>query len=271
MPSCRMPRPGYEKGMTNLLAAQAGGNLIYESAGMHASLLGCCFESFVIDNDMLGAILRTVRGIEVTDDSLSIGAMREVCLGGPGHFLGHEQTLELMQSGVSLSRGRRPLEPEGMGRARRRWTFSTARESAPAALLAEHYPAHIDPRSTAQIRARFPIRLPRRTCAPATAAGDRALRGALAGGHWRALNQLWPSGVNSWGPEWTRGRRMKVEVGGFFGLLILIADMWAIVNVIRQPVVDRRRRCYGRADPAAAAGRLSDLAGRGAADGRQSA
>jgi hypothetical protein len=25
---------------------------------------------------------------------------------------------------------------------------------------------------------------------------------------------------------------MRVEVGGFFGLLILIADVWAIVNVI---------------------------------------
>jgi hypothetical protein len=25
---------------------------------------------------------------------------------------------------------------------------------------------------------------------------------------------------------------MKVEVGGFFGLLILIADIWALVNVI---------------------------------------
>ena len=25
---------------------------------------------------------------------------------------------------------------------------------------------------------------------------------------------------------------MKVEVGGFFGLLLLIADIWALVNVI---------------------------------------
>ncbi len=65
---------------------------------MHASLLGCCFESFVIDNDLLGAVLRTVRGIEVTEDSLSIEAMREVCIGGPGHFLGHGQTLALMQA-----------------------------------------------------------------------------------------------------------------------------------------------------------------------------
>lgn len=25
---------------------------------------------------------------------------------------------------------------------------------------------------------------------------------------------------------------MRIEVGGFFGLLVLIADVWAIVNVI---------------------------------------
>jgi hypothetical protein len=42
---------------------------------MHASLLGCCFESFVVDNDMLGAVLRTVRGIEVTEGGLSLEAI----------------------------------------------------------------------------------------------------------------------------------------------------------------------------------------------------
>ncbi|MBA2490283.1 MAG: PLD nuclease N-terminal domain-containing protein [Gammaproteobacteria bacterium] len=26
---------------------------------------------------------------------------------------------------------------------------------------------------------------------------------------------------------------MEIEVGGFFGLLILIADVWAIVNVVQ--------------------------------------
>ena len=41
--------------------------MIYESAGMHASLLGCCLESFVIDNDTIGAVMRGVRGIEVTE------------------------------------------------------------------------------------------------------------------------------------------------------------------------------------------------------------
>ena len=109
---------GYEKGMTDLLAAQAGGNIIYEAAGMHASLLGCCLESFVIDNDMLGAVLRTVRGIEVSEDSLSVDAIREVCAQGPGHFLGHEQAATDADR-VPLSRGGRSLEPQGMGGARR--------------------------------------------------------------------------------------------------------------------------------------------------------
>ena len=89
---------GYEKGITDVMAGLAGLNLIYESAGMHASLLGFCLESLIIDNDMLGHCLRCVRGIEVSDASLSIDTIADVCLKGPGHYLGNEQTLRLMQT-----------------------------------------------------------------------------------------------------------------------------------------------------------------------------
>lgn len=89
---------GYEKGITDALAGLAGLNLVYESAGMHASLLGFCLESLIIDNDMIGHCLRCVRGIEVSDASLSLDAIADVCLNGPGHYLGHEQTLRLMQT-----------------------------------------------------------------------------------------------------------------------------------------------------------------------------
>ena len=67
---------------------------------MHASLLGTALESFVIDNDIIGAVLRTVRGIEVTDDSLSAEVIDEV-VHGEGHFLGHEQTMDLMETGYT--------------------------------------------------------------------------------------------------------------------------------------------------------------------------
>jgi trimethylamine--corrinoid protein Co-methyltransferase len=76
----------------------SGLNMCYEAVGMHASLLGFCLESLVLGDDLLGQAMRLVRGIDVTEDSTSIEAMKEVCLGGPGHYLGSEQTLALMQT-----------------------------------------------------------------------------------------------------------------------------------------------------------------------------
>jgi trimethylamine--corrinoid protein Co-methyltransferase len=89
---------GWEQGITNVLAGLSGLNMCYESVGMHASLLGFCLESLILGDDILGQVLRCVRGIDVTPDSTSIEAMKAVCLGGPGHYLGSEQTLALMQT-----------------------------------------------------------------------------------------------------------------------------------------------------------------------------
>lgn len=89
---------GWEQGITNLLAGLSGLNLVYESAGMHASLLGFCLPSLVLGDDIIGQVLRCVRGIEVTEDSLSIEVMKDVCLNGPGHYLGDSQTLRLMET-----------------------------------------------------------------------------------------------------------------------------------------------------------------------------
>jgi trimethylamine--corrinoid protein Co-methyltransferase len=55
---------GYEKALAITLAAQTGCNNVSESAGMMGSLMALSLESMVIDNDLLGAVLRTVRGIE---------------------------------------------------------------------------------------------------------------------------------------------------------------------------------------------------------------
>jgi trimethylamine--corrinoid protein Co-methyltransferase len=80
------------------MAGLSGLNMVYEAVGMHASLLGFCLESLVLGDDLLGQVLRCVRGIDVTEDSVSLEAMREVCLEGPGHYLGHSQTLSVMQT-----------------------------------------------------------------------------------------------------------------------------------------------------------------------------
>jgi len=150
---------GFEKGYTNALAAHAGANLVYESAGMHGSLLGCCLESYAIDNDMLGAINRTVRGIDVSEDNLSIEVMREVCLKGPEHFLGHPQTLENMQKDY--------LYPEIADRASpKEWKEQGSTdildraEIVTAEILANHFPDHITQELDNQLREQFDIKLP---------------------------------------------------------------------------------------------------------------
>jgi len=133
---------------------------------MHASLLGCCLESFVIDNDMLGAILRGVRGIEVDDASLSMEAIREVCTEGPGHFLGHAQTLSLMQ--------REYLYPDIGDRASpKEWveqgstTVVQRARQRTREILDRHFPVYLDPKLDADLRRRFPVRLPIERMRPA--------------------------------------------------------------------------------------------------------
>ena len=146
---------GWEQGITNTLAGLSGLNMVYESVGMHASLLGFCLESLVLGDDILGQVMRTVRGIDVTPDSTSIEAMKEVCLGGPGHYLGSGQTLGLMQTEyVYPSVGNRmsPKEwveagqPQLLDRA-------IARKNA----LLSRAGSQIDPQIDALIRARYNI------------------------------------------------------------------------------------------------------------------
>jgi Trimethylamine:corrinoid methyltransferase len=116
---------GMEKGINHALVGNAGANLIYESAGMHASLLGFCLESLVLDNDIIGAVQRTIRGIEVNEESIAVETIRDVCLNGPGHYLGSDQTLKRMQTeyvypvvgtGAAPTTGRSAAPPRGRPR-----------------------------------------------------------------------------------------------------------------------------------------------------------
>ncbi|WP_428674841.1 trimethylamine methyltransferase family protein [Roseibium sp.] len=112
---------GWEQGISNVMAGLSGLNMVYEAAGMHASLLGFCLESLVLGNDMLGQVLRCVRGVDVKDEYVDIDVIRSVVLDGPGHYLGHDQTLQLMQSEYvypDVANRSSPKEWEELGRPR---------------------------------------------------------------------------------------------------------------------------------------------------------
>ncbi|NDG44378.1 MAG: hypothetical protein EBY36_06590 [Gammaproteobacteria bacterium] len=160
MADAKLPdaQSGYEKSYTNVLAGHSGANLIYEAAGMQASLLGCCLESYVIDNDMLGAINRTIRGIEVDDTSLSVDTIRDVCIGGPNHFLGHDQTMALMQRDYVYPEVGDRLSPKEWNEKGRPDLLETARARV-AEILSGPRPTHLSAEMDQAIRARFPVRL----------------------------------------------------------------------------------------------------------------
>ncbi|MEO1192108.1 MAG: trimethylamine methyltransferase family protein [Pseudomonadota bacterium] len=148
---------GMEKALSALAAGLAGANLVYESAGMMASLLGASFEAFVLDDEMLGHVYRTLRGVEVNEETLSYEAIVEAVL-GEGHFLGGAQTMASMQRDYfypALADRDEPTTWAEKG-AQEAWGVARARARE---ILASHHPDYLDARSDAAIRARYPIRL----------------------------------------------------------------------------------------------------------------
>jgi len=149
---------GYEKGMTIALSALSGSNMICECAGMMGSLMGCSLESMVMDNDLIGAVQRSLRGIEVNDDTLSYEVIERTVL-GPNHYLGAEQTLSLMQTEY--------LYPKlGDRSSLADWEYRGAPDLLALAatrvreIMGSHYPAHLPTDLDAALRSRFDIRLP---------------------------------------------------------------------------------------------------------------
>jgi trimethylamine---corrinoid protein Co-methyltransferase len=155
---------GYEKGISTATAALAGSNYIHHSAGFLESLLTVAYEQYVIDDDINGAIMRMVRGIEVTDETLAVDVIRQVCE-GEGHFLGHPQTLERMTSEYSY--------PHTADRASRaNWEEAGALDMRERArrrarqLLETQWPSHIPDELDARLRAEFNLILPRERMRP---------------------------------------------------------------------------------------------------------
>jgi trimethylamine--corrinoid protein Co-methyltransferase len=86
---------GYESAITSLLCALAGANFIHDAAGMMEFALTACYEKFVIDNEILGMVMRAVDGIKVNDDTLAFDLIKEV--GPGGNFVAAKHTRRFMR------------------------------------------------------------------------------------------------------------------------------------------------------------------------------
>ncbi len=162
MTDTKMPdfQGGAERAHTLLPPALAGANIIYECGGMYASLLGACPESLLMDNDILGATLRAVRGIEVDENTLSFENIREVCLGGHGHYLGSDKTLQVMQSEYIYPDFGDRTSPTVWADGGKPVMLDLAVQKRDE-ILSAHFPKHISDETDALVREKFPIKLSR--------------------------------------------------------------------------------------------------------------
>lgn len=146
---------GAEKALSAITAGLAGANMVYESAGMMASLLGASFEAFILDDEMLSAVHRTIRGIEVNDDTLGFAAIEDVVL-GDGHFLGHPSTMAAMERDYAwprLADREAPITWAEKGAAD---IWARAKKQAQT-ILADHHPNYLGSELDAYLRRQYPI------------------------------------------------------------------------------------------------------------------
>jgi trimethylamine--corrinoid protein Co-methyltransferase len=86
--------------------------------------------------------------------------MRKAVIGGPGHYLGSSQTLELMQTEYIYPAIGDRLSPKEWNEVGRPKVLDRARDKV-RDVLANHFPDHIPEAVDAKIRSELPIRFDR--------------------------------------------------------------------------------------------------------------
>ena len=103
--------------------------------------------------------MRSVRGIEVTEETLAIEAMRAVAEEGTGHYLGHPMTLERMTTEhffPDISDRQSPSEWEEAGALDVVQRASAKTREVFSSYFPDHIPSDLDQR----VRQSFGIRIP---------------------------------------------------------------------------------------------------------------
>lgn len=143
----------HESASTAMLAALAGGNFIHEAFGMLDGAMTASYAQYIIDNDIIGNCLRTLRGIEVNEDTLAYDAIAKV--GPGGNYLSEEHTVRYMRTELYSPRtsDRQPYQ---------RWIDAGSKDSwkraedVAAQLLEEPSEPIISSEVDAKIRDKFP-------------------------------------------------------------------------------------------------------------------
>lgn len=87
---------GYESAITSLMVALAGGNFIHDAAGFLEFCMTASYDKLVIDNEILGMVMRAVEGIQVDEETIAFDLIKKV--GPGGHFVSERHTRRHMRT-----------------------------------------------------------------------------------------------------------------------------------------------------------------------------
>lgn len=132
---------GVERVRTMMLAAMAGANYI-TCVGTTESTTAGGHALAVIDNDLIGMVRRTLRGIEVTDETLALDVIKKV--GPNGSYIMESHTLEHFRQELYFSQIVDQEKREVWQQKGERGMLEKARDRA-RKILAEHRPIDLDP------------------------------------------------------------------------------------------------------------------------------
>jgi len=134
---------GYESGITLLMAALGGANILTNASGgsLEPGLGAISYEKAVVDNDIAGMVSRILNEITVSDETLALDVISRV--GPGGHFLGQEHTRRLFEKEHFIPKVGDRTTPESWVKAGSKDIRDVARELAKQ-VLREHVPPPLD-------------------------------------------------------------------------------------------------------------------------------
>jgi trimethylamine--corrinoid protein Co-methyltransferase len=149
---CLDTQAGWEGAITNLLVGMAGANFIHDAVGLLEFCMTASYEKYVIDNEIIGEVMRVLKGIEVNPETLALEVTRKV---GPGrNFLSEDHTCEHMRREHFLPTVADRNDRDTWVRLGEKDTFQRAHEIA-LEILRTHKPRPLDSQKVQIIRDTF--------------------------------------------------------------------------------------------------------------------
>ena len=148
---------GYEKALSIATSAQSGANLITQASGMLSGLMGVSLESFVLDNELCGSILSSMRSIDVPALTNDLESIKQV-IERDKHFLGESDTLKRMSTDFDYPKSAKRVSPELWMKEKDNTMLNEARKNLEK-ILSSNFQSHLSPETLKKIETDFEINL----------------------------------------------------------------------------------------------------------------